>query len=77
VKRFLFILVLLAVASPAWCAKRITVSQLGELLHSLQQDKKGDADVAAALKPLDPVYLRLLGVSTGRVEIAPSTGFLF
>jgi hypothetical protein len=52
-KRFIFILVLLAVASPAWCAKKITVAQLGDLLRSLQQDKKNDVDVAAALKQVE------------------------
>jgi hypothetical protein len=53
-KRFFFILVLLAVvSSPAWCAKKVTVAQLGELLHSLQQDKKSDADAAAALKQVE------------------------
>jgi hypothetical protein len=52
-KRFLFILVLLAVASPAWCAKKITVAQLGDLLRSLQQDKKSDVDVSAALKQVE------------------------
>ncbi len=52
-KRFAFILVLLAGASPAWCAKKITVAQLGEMLHSFQQDKKSDTDVAAALKQVE------------------------
>jgi hypothetical protein len=52
-KRFAFILVLLACASPAWCAKKITVAQLGEMLRSFQQDKKSDTDVAAALKQVE------------------------
>jgi hypothetical protein len=37
-------------ASPAWAAKTITVQQLQQMLVALQQDKKSDADVAAALK---------------------------
>ncbi|HET6207086.1 MAG TPA: hypothetical protein VFD98_09765 [Terracidiphilus sp.] len=52
-KRFAFILVLLACASPAWCAKKVTVAELGEMLRSFQQDKKNDTDVAAALKQVE------------------------
>ena len=49
-KRFGWILVLVLAASPAWAAKDITVQQLKDLLVSLQQAKKTDADVASALK---------------------------
>jgi hypothetical protein len=52
-KRFFFILVLLVVASPAWGAKKITVAQLGDLLRTLQQDKKSDVEAAAALKQVE------------------------
>ncbi len=48
-KRFGWILVLLMLASPAWAARKVTVQQLHELLISLQQAKKSDADVASAL----------------------------
>jgi hypothetical protein len=40
-------------ASPAWAAKKITVQQLQDLLASLQQAKKTDADVAAELKQVE------------------------
>ncbi len=38
---------------PAWCARKITVAQLTDLLRSLQQDKKSDTDVATALKQVE------------------------
>jgi len=37
---------LLTAAAPAWAAKKITVGQLEDLLRSLQQAKKTDAEVA-------------------------------
>jgi len=49
-KRFVWILALLLAASPAWAAKKITVQQLKDLLISLQQANKTDAEVAAELK---------------------------
>jgi hypothetical protein len=49
-KRFGWILALVLAATPAWAAKNITVGQLEDLLVSLHQAKKSDADVAAALK---------------------------
>jgi hypothetical protein len=71
-KRFAFFLVLLAGASPAWCAKKITVAQLGEMLRSFQQDKKSDTDVAAALKQVElseeltrPAMNSFAGLMTG------------
>jgi hypothetical protein len=49
-KRFGWILVLLMAAPCARAAKQMTVKQLSELLTSLQQAKKSDAEVAAELK---------------------------
>ena len=49
-KRFVWILAVLLASSPAWAAKKITVQQLKDLLSSLQQAKKTDAEVAAELK---------------------------
>ncbi len=51
-KRFGWILVLLMAASPAWAARTVTVKQLNDLLVSLQQSKKTDAEVAAELKQI-------------------------
>jgi gamma-glutamylcysteine synthetase len=44
-KRFGWVLLVLLAATPAWCAKKITVEQLKETLTSLQQAKKSDAEV--------------------------------
>jgi hypothetical protein len=43
---------LLAVTN-AWCARKITVSQLEDLLRSMQQDKKSDIEIATALKQIE------------------------
>ena len=52
-KRFGWILVVLMLASPAWATKKITVQQLKDLLVSLHQDRKTDADMAAELKQVE------------------------
>jgi hypothetical protein len=52
-KRFGWVLLLFVAAMPAWAAKKITVGQLQDLLRSMQQDKKSDADVATALKQIE------------------------
>jgi hypothetical protein len=49
-KRFGCILVLFLMAVPAWPARKITVAELTDLLKSLQEQKKGDLEVATALK---------------------------
>ena len=52
-KRFGWTLILLVAVAPAWCAKKITVQQLEQMLRSLQQERKSDAEVAAALKQVE------------------------
>jgi len=52
-KRFVWILVVLLAASPAWAAKKVTVQQLKDLLSQLQTQKKDDAAVAAELKQIE------------------------
>ena len=52
-KRFAWILVVMMLASPAWAAKKITVQQLKDLLVSLQQARKTDADIATELKQVE------------------------
>jgi hypothetical protein len=48
-----FVWILLVLATPAWGARPITVGQLEDLLRSLAQDRKSDADVATALKQVE------------------------
>jgi hypothetical protein len=53
-KRFVWILAILMLALPAWAAnKSISVQQLKDLLGSLQQQKKTDAEVADRLKEIE------------------------
>jgi hypothetical protein len=49
-KRFVCILMLVVAALPAWCAKKITVAELSDMLKAMHEQKKSDTDVAAALK---------------------------
>jgi hypothetical protein len=52
-KRLVWILAILILTPPAWAAKKITVQQLTDLLASLQQVKKSDADTAAELNQVE------------------------
>ena len=52
-KRLGWIVVLLIAASPAWAAKKLTVQQLNDLLVSMQQRKKTDAEIADQLKDIE------------------------
>jgi hypothetical protein len=52
-KRLGLVFVLLIAALPAWAAKKVTVQQLRDLLDSMQQYKKTDAEVADRLKEIE------------------------
>jgi hypothetical protein len=52
-KRIALILVLMLTAPQAWAAKKMTVEQLQNLLHSLQQANKTDAETAAELQQVE------------------------
>ncbi len=52
-KRFLWLVVILLIASPGWAAKKMTVQQLKDLLAADQKSQKSDADVAAELKDVE------------------------
>ena len=52
-RRFITFLAFSVLVTPAWCGKRMTVGQLQELLHSFQQEKKSDAEIATALEQLE------------------------
>ncbi|MBS1804685.1 MAG: hypothetical protein JST28_15080 [Acidobacteria bacterium] len=49
-KRFVCILMVALSALPAWSAKKVTVAELSDMLKSMHDQQKPDADVAAALK---------------------------
>ena len=53
-KQWAWLVVLaLAASTPAWCAKKITVAELKEMLATMHKDGKSDDDVAAALKQVE------------------------
>ncbi len=52
-KRLGWALLLLVAVSPAWAARKITVQQLKDLLVSLQQANKTDAEVASELMQVE------------------------
>jgi len=52
-KRCLLLLLLLTFATPGWCARKVSVAQLEELIRSLHDEKKSDPEVAAALQQLE------------------------
>ena len=49
-KRFVCILAMALFALPAWSAKKITIAELTDMLKSMHDQQKSDADVSAALK---------------------------
>jgi hypothetical protein len=53
VKRFVWLVVVLLIASPGWAAKKMTVEELKGLLAANQKAQKSDADVAAELKDVE------------------------
>jgi len=52
-KRFGYIALFLLLASPAWAAKKLTVQQLKDMITSMHQANKSDADVAADLENVE------------------------
>ena len=52
-KRFGWLLIILLAATPGWCARKITVGQLEDMLKTLHQQDKSDQEVADALKQVE------------------------
>ncbi|MGA8087567.1 MAG: hypothetical protein WCA10_09685 [Terracidiphilus sp.] len=52
-KRFIWLVVILLIASPGWAVKKMTEQQLKDLLAADQRSQKSDAEVAADLKDID------------------------
>jgi hypothetical protein len=74
-KRLGWILVLLMAVSPAWAAKKFTVQQLTDLLVSMQQYNKTDADEANQLKEIE-LNEELTGQRSEQPEKLPSRSAL-
>ena len=52
-KRMVWILAVLTLATPAWAARKLTVQQLNDLLVTEQQSKKTDEEVSSELKQIE------------------------
>ncbi len=52
-RKFVWLLLVCLLATPGWCARKITVAQLEEMLRTLQQNKKSDAEIATALEQVE------------------------
>jgi hypothetical protein len=52
-KRLGWLLIIMLSAAPAWCAKKITVAELEQMLNTLRDQKKSDAEAANALKQVE------------------------
>ena len=70
-KRFLLLPLLLALATPAWCARKVSIAQLQEMIRSLHDDKKSDADVAAALQQVELSEQLTRSTMDGLMKFAP------
>lgn len=46
-------LILFFAVTPGWCARKITVGQLEDLLRAMQQEKKSDSEIGTALKQVE------------------------
>jgi hypothetical protein len=62
---------LLLLALPAWGARTLTVQQLGEMLRSMQQEKKSDEEIATALKQVILSQELTRGSMNGLVSYLP------
>ncbi len=70
-KRFGWILIVLLATTPAWCAKKITVAQLDEMLNALHDQKKTDGETANALKQIELAEELTRAKMNGFVSLLP------
>jgi hypothetical protein len=52
-KQLRWVLFFFLFAANGWCSRKITVGQLEDMLRTLQQEKKTDAEIATALKQVE------------------------
>jgi len=73
-KRLLCVVGLILLSVPAWsAAKKVTIAELTDMLKSMQQQKKSDADVCAALKQVQLSEGMTRSVMNGLSEYVPGT----
>jgi hypothetical protein len=70
--RYGWVLLVCALAAPAWAGSRkVTGAQLEDLLRGMKQDKKPDADVAGALKQIELTEQLTRPAMNAMVEFVP------
>lgn len=65
---FLFFL---SLAMPGWCARKVTVSQLQDLLRSSREEKKSDSESAAVLQQVELSEQLTRGMMNALTKVAP------
>lgn len=70
-KRCLLLLLLLAFATPGWCARKVSVAQLEEMIRSLHEEKKSDPEIAAALQQVEVSEQLTRGTMDRLIKFAP------
>lgn len=70
-KYTVLLLALLLVAPNCWCARKISIGQLEDLLRSMQQEKKSDTEIADALKQIELTEELTRRKMNGLVSYAP------
>ena len=70
-KQFLWIFVFILPATNSWCARKITVGQLEDILRTMRQEKKSDTEVATALKQVELSQELTRGTMNSLVSYVP------
>lgn len=70
-KRTLWVFVIFCAATQLWASKAITVGQLEDMLRTMQQQKKSDAEIADALKQVQLSEELTINTMNGLVQYVP------
>ena len=70
-KKYIALIAFLLAAIPVWAIKTISVGQLEDMLRTMQQDKKSDAEVADALKQVQLSEELTVGTMNGLIGNVP------
>ncbi len=70
-KQALWVFVIFCAATQLWATKAITVGQLEDMLRSMQQEKKSDAEIADALKQVQLSEELTVNTMNGLVQYVP------
>ena len=70
-RRSLWVFVIFIAATQLWAAKAISVGQLEDMLRSMQQQKKSDAEIADALKQVQLSEELTVSTMNGLIQYVP------